>query len=193
MTLENVMNNNGGYLSIAMGTEAGYNKDAVLRFIANEGLEKVYHGLYVNSEAWQDELFELQYSSKVPIISHETALYLHGLAERESECITVTVRRGYNTSHLLKKGIKVYSVKAEIYELGIATVETSSGLSVRAYDPERCICDIIKNKNKMDIQVFQTALKSYFTEHNSDLNKLLSYAQRMNIEDKVRTYTEVLV
>lgn len=193
MTLMNIMDNSNGYFSISMGMKAGYSKDTVLQFISKEGLERVGHGLYIAPDGWQDSLFELQHNSKVPILSHETALYLHGLADRESDRIIVTVKRGYNTSKLLSKGVKVYTAKPEIYELGITTVETSSGLSVRAYDPERCICDIIKNKKKMDIQFFQSAIKAYFSEYKPNLSRLLEYAQKMNLENRVRTYTEVLL
>ena len=36
-------------------------------------------------------------------------------------------------------------------------VDPQNANTVRIYDREHCICDTIKNKNKMDIQVFQMA------------------------------------
>ena len=71
--------------------------------------------------------------------------------------------------------------------------QTFAGNTVRIYDRERCICDIIKNKNKMDIQIFQMAFKSYFSSGKKNIYKLMEYANVMGISDKVRQYTEVLL
>ena len=49
-----------------------------------------------------------------PVFSIETALYLHGLMEHEPTRIFVSVKRGYNATHLIKSGIKPYSIKEYI-------------------------------------------------------------------------------
>jgi predicted transcriptional regulator of viral defense system len=125
--------------------------------------------------------------------SQETALYLHGLMEREPRYICVTVKEGYNASHLRKKGIKVYQSKSELYELGTSAIETNYGNTVAVYDMERTICDIIRDKVTMDIQVFQVAMKEYMISPKKNLLNLMEYASKMNIEEKVRTYVEVML
>lgn len=72
-------------------------------------------------------------------------------------------------------------------------IKTNFGNEVRVYDIDRTICDIIKMKEKMDIQVFQTAIKEYMLNKSKNLNNLIIYSQKMNIEKKVRMYTEVLL
>ena len=47
-----------------------------------------------------------------------TALYIHGLTDREYGRIEVTVPQGYNAVHLRKKKIQVRSLKEDLYELG---------------------------------------------------------------------------
>lgn len=102
------------------------------------------------------------------IFSHETDLYLHGLSDRESVQPVVTVKRGYNASHLKAESIKVYTVIPEWFEIGQQEIQTSSGNTVRAYDRERCICDILREKKRMNIQVFRTALNTYFQVRLTD-------------------------
>lgn len=58
---------------------------------------------------------------------------------------------------------------------------------------DRTLCDIIKNKKKMDIQVFQTAVREYMKSNRKNLPNLINYARILKIEDTVRTYTEVLL
>ena len=58
---------------------------------------------------------------------------------------------------------------------------------------EKTICDIIKNKNKMDVQIFSYAMKEYVRRKDKNLIKLISYSRQMRIEDEVRKYLEVLM
>ena len=72
-------------------------------------------------------------------------------------------------------------------------VQTSFGNTVRAYDMDRTICDILRYKDAMDVQVFQYAMKEYMGSAHKNLNHLMAYAKRFQIESAVRTYTEVLL
>ena len=58
---------------------------------------------------------------------------------------------------------------------------------------ERTICDIVKRKKHIDIQIFQTALKEYTMKKDRNLHSLIKYAQRLNVEEQVRNYIEVLL
>lgn len=87
----------------------------------------------------------------------------------------------------------VHTVRESWFSLGLTDADTFAGNKIRVYDKERCICDIIKRKNIMDIQVFQMAITSYFSDKEKDIHKLMEYAQIMNLEKRVRQYTEVLL
>ena len=67
------------------------------------------------------------------------------------------------------------------------------GMKIKVYDIERTICDIIKNKKKMDSEIFAKALKDYAKSKNKNLSKLAKYAKIMKIEKKVNEYMEVLL
>ena len=113
--------------------------------------------------------------------------------EREPKLISVTVKAGYNATHLRKKGVRVYQVKPDAAELGVIEIETSFGNAVRAYDMERTICDIIRYKDSIDVQVFHYAMKEFMSSNLKNLNHLMDYARRFQIESAVRTYTEVML
>ena len=92
-----------------------------------------------------------------------------------------------------KKGIHVYQVKEDLIELGITDSRTNFGNPVRCYDMERTICDILRYKETVDIQVFQYAMKEYMASDRKNLNHLMSYAKILHVDDAVRTYTEVML
>ena len=105
----------------------------------------------------------------------------------------LTVSAGYNATHLRKRGIRVYQVKPELYSLGVVEAKTFFGNPVRAYDMERSICDLLRFKDRTDIQVFQYALKEYMSSTKKNLNRLMVYAKAFQMESVVRTYTEVML
>jgi len=191
--LDELVEKGNGYLHTSQVLENGISKPTLADYVNKRNMERVAQGVYLAENAWKDELYILHLSNSRIIFSHETALFLHGLMEREPKDISVTVRAGYNATHLRKKGIRVYQVKPEIEELGITDIQTNFGNTVRAYDMERTICDVIRYKEAMDVQVFQYAMKEYMGSTNKNLNHLMTYAKKLHIESAVRTYTEVML
>ena len=57
---------------------------------------------------------------------------------------------------------------------------------------ERTICDIIRDRNKIDSQIFNTALKEYIKRKDKNLNLLYKYAKEFNILKILKMYLEVL-
>ncbi len=191
--LDKLVEKGNGYLQTFQVLEKGISKPTLADYVNKRNMERVAQGVYLAEDTWKDELYILHLSNSRIIFSHETALFLHGLMEREPKDISVTVRAGYNASHLRKKGIRVYQVKPEIEELGITDIQTNFGNTVRTYDMERTLCDVIRYKEAMDVQVFQYAMKEYMGSTNKNLNHLMTYAKKLHIESAVRTYTEVML
>lgn len=77
--------------------------------------------------------------------------------------------------------------------MGVCSVPSISGNIVRAYDKERCICELIRDRKKYEVQNFQTAVKDYMTGKEKNLSRLLEYAEKLKIRDEVMKYVEVLV
>ena len=72
-----------------------------------------------------------------------------------------------------------------MHELGICEVETPNGNKVRAYDIERSICDIIRSKNRMDLEQVKKVIRQYMKSKNKDMSKLSEYSNKMGINKQV--------
>lgn len=192
-TLDEIVNSGNGYLLTSQVLASGISKPTLADYVDKRHMERVAHGVYLAEDAWPDDLYVLALTNSKIVFSHETALYLHGLMEREPRCISVTVKAGYNATHLRRKGIQVYQVQADIAELGVTEIRTNYGNKVRGYDPERTICDMVRCKDSMDVQVFRYAMKEYMEGVQKNVNRLMEYAKRFGIESSIRTYTEVML
>ena len=188
-----IVETENGYLRRDYALASGISDSRYKTYIKNNNMKRLAAGVYADEDVWADELYLLSAKNSRAVFSHETALYLHGLSDREPRVKTVTVPHGYNASHLKRQGVKVVSVIDRFVSLGITEAKTTFGNPVKVYDMERTLCDIIKNKEKMDIQVFQTALKEYMARSDKRISVLMFYAGELGIEKKVRLYTEVLL
>ena len=183
----------GGYLLFSEAQKLGISKTYLQKYVADNALERVAHGLYKSPDVWTDDLYILALKNEKAVCSFDTALMLHGLTEREPADIFVTVPRKYNASRLRSKGIVVYQVKEEWVNLGRTIAKTTYGNEVSVYDMERTICDMLRVKDKKDPQMFAYAIKEYAKSAKKNLPRLMKYAKEFGVEAELRQYMEVLL
>ena len=82
----------------------------------------------------------------------------------------------------------------ELIELGKIMIKSPQGQNVFCYDAERCICDLLKDKDNQDIETIKYAITEYLNNKNErDLPKLMEYAKKFNVEADISKYLEVLM
>ncbi len=191
--MSNLLQENNGYMFTAQVEKAGISRTYLAKFVRENNLEKVAKGIYISQDTWFDELYILQICNPKIIYSGETALYLHGMTDREYTDICITVPPGFNQTRLRSKGVIVHQGKSELYQLGIEEIETNYGNMVRAYNKERCICDTIKNRGTIEVQQFQTAMKTFMRDKTKDMSRLMLYGEKLKIRDEIMKYVEVML
>lgn len=183
-----------GIISVSDAEKNGINRFRLSYLAREDIIDRVSHGLYALKNEIIDEYALIQNKSDKLIFSYHTALYFHDLSDRVPSQIHITLPQGYNASRLKKRhdNLIVHYVKEEVLELGKEKGQSPLGNEILLYDVERCICDLIKDKNKIDPQIFTAAIKRYFSEEKVNTRKLIKYAGKLKVEDKVRKYIEVL-
>ena len=112
---------------------------------------------------------------------------------REPIEYTVTVKTGCNPSKMKAEGIQVFTIKADLHDVGLTTAKTPFGHTVPVYDMERTICDLLRSRSRIEIHTFQGALKSYARRKDKNLRALMQYAGMFKVEKILRQYLEVLL
>ena len=154
-------------------------------------IEKVASGIYIDTNKIEDNYYVFGLSMPNVIYSHMTALYFHGLSiKAPNDVYDITVKRSYNSVHL--RNHNVFYVDNDIYEMGITEIETPMGNKVKVYDIERCICDIIRSKNRMDMEHVKYSVREYIKRKDKDLVKLSLYAEKLGIKEVVMDYVGMM-
>lgn len=191
--LKKLMERNEGLILTKDAEAAGIPRTYLGIFVKENLLDRVGHGVYLSPEAFDDEMYSLQARTNKLIYSHETALYLHDLTDRDPLEWVGTVPAGYNSSNLRVAGVKVYTVKKEFHLLGVTAGKTEYGRPVSVYDKERTICDIVRSRNNLDVGIINESIKRYIADKEKNIPLLLRYAEKFRVQKILRTYLEILL
>ena len=181
-----------GYLTTKDVTDNNIPRIYLTKLIKEDKIERVSRGVYIKKNVLVDEFIVLQGKSKYAIYSNTTALYLHGFSNRIPIRYDITIKSGYKGSLQREDNVNLFYTKKELLDLGVINYKLDSGNIIRIYDLDKTICDIIKNKKKIDAEIFNKAIREYFYSKKKNTLKLYEYAKKMNIYNKVRDTFEVL-
>ena len=191
--LDRLLTEHDGMLQTAQVIASGIVKPIFYEYVKEKNLQQVAHGIYVSEDAWVDAMFLLHLRCNQAVFSHESALFFHDLTDREPSKYSVTVRRGYSPTRLKAEGLSVYTMKPELFDVGLSSGQTPFGHTVPVYDMERTICDLLRSRSRIEIQTFQGALKAYARRKDKNLRALMQYAGMFKVEKLLRQYLEVLL
>lgn len=183
---------NGGTITTEQVNRLKIHRTTLRKMVDKGLLDHSARGVYVLPTKLDDEFYNLQTRFKKGVFSNISALYLLGFTDRTPIRFDMTFPASYNTS-AIKNEIIAHRVKKELYEKGIILAKTPSGNEVNSYCIEHTLCDILKVRYAIDIQVITDAFKRYSKYKNKNLPLLSEFAKMSRVEEKVRQYLEVLV
>jgi predicted transcriptional regulator of viral defense system len=188
-----MMKNNNGYITNKAAQEAGITSFFITKFVRENKLEKIDRGFYAHSSWPIDEYLVFQKRYPRYIYSFYSALFLHGLTDKLVSEKEVTAPNGYHPYRQKPVGTAIHIERdIEIFEMGIIEVKTMYGNRVRAYDIEKTICDLVKNRDKIDSETFVKAMRNYAARKEKNGVVLMKYAKALGIEKEVFEIMEII-
>ena len=180
--IEKVLKSNNGYITSSEFEQNGIPRRYIPELIEKGLIRKIARGLYIHNELIEDEYYILQKRYNNVIYSYNTAFHLLNLSERAPYEIDVTTY--FHKS--IREKVKIHYVSKEKLNIGKITTTSPYSNPIKVYNAERCICDMLKNQDEYDIELYNKILKNYF--------KLLDeYAKIFNVYEKLTTIMEVLI
>lgn len=190
--LKKLVDDNDGIISTKMVTEFGIPRTYLSELIKKGMLERYKRGIYISTQSNDDKMYCFQMRFSQATFSHESALFLHQYIEKMPEQPIVTVKTGTNTKNLVNNGARVHSIRQDLYTLGETEIKTRYGRNVRTYNIERSICDIIRNRSRVDSEIIVSTVKKYNDSPEKDFSRLITYAQELKVAKILNNYLEFL-
>ena len=181
-----------GTISTEQVTAAGLHRSVLHDLVEQSEIYRFCRGLYVRSDAWEDDLYLLQRKYGRGIYSHNTPLYLLDYSDCTPAQYTMTFPKEYNSPSLKQENIEIKRVVPENYSLGVIEIKSPCGNPIRVYTLERTLCDILRGSGS-DIQIVKAAMKKYANSKDRDISKLMRYADQLHVKPKVMRYMRILL
>lgn len=160
----------------------------------NEGLiEKIKRGYYHWIESYgKDEIVIINRLFPDGVLCMDTALFYYKYSDRNPAewHITIDKNTSRQRTQIEYPLIKAYRVESELLPL-VETEGKIDSQKVRIYDRDRTICDVMRNMNKMDKEIFSTAIQGYVKDPKKNISNLMQYAKALRVQKRVKDIIEV--
>lgn len=99
-------------------------------------------------------------------------------------------KKGPKSSKTFISPIELHHYTASILEIGVSKMFLE-GYNIRIYDIERCVCDAIKFRNKIGMDVCSEIIDNYLVRPERNISKLLDYAKQLRVGTILEDYLQV--
>ncbi len=188
--LEQLAKEHNGALTYQWMIDAGITKRQIRGFLADKSLEKVARGIYYHKDYLEDNMLIYQMENSNVIFSHESAAFLHGLTDRFPRKFSITTHQNKHLNSA--ENMSIFYVKKDILNMGRIETADDAGNRLITYDRERTVCDLIRSKARIELQVYNETIQNYF-KSKTNLNLLSMYATQLGIKEEVKDIVYLMI
>lgn len=170
-----------------LNAEKLYYRD-IQRMLEEGLIEKVKRGYYHWIEDnGKSEVVIINSLFPDAVLCMETALFYYGYGDRNPAEWNIAIDK--NASRQRTKidypFVKAYRVEPDLLSVGETKGEIDF-IEVRIYDRDRTICDVLRNMNKMDKEIFNKAIQNYVKDPKKNIPNLMEYAKVLRVQKRVK-------
>lgn len=176
----------GGIITTAeFPNQSDYQK--IVRAKERGELIRVRHGVYAVPDALFNTMIDINRIVPNGIVCLYNAWAYHQLSTvvPPSFCVAIEAKRKVAMPPTLP--IELYYWKKENLEFGIIK-KNISGYDVLITDMERTVCDAVKYRNKIGLDVCGEVIDNYLKKENRNISLLHEYAQKLRVKNILTTY-----
>lgn len=155
-------------------------------------LVRLRHGVYATPDAMLNTMIDVERIVPGGVVCLYNAWAYHQLSTTVPPgfCIAIANKRKVKLPETLP--IELYYWKKENLEFGVIEAEIS-GYKVRITDAERSVCDAVKYRNRIGLDVCAEVVRTYLKKSNRNLTRLKEYAQKLRVFNTLKNYLEIAI
>lgn len=186
--IESLFRKYGGIMRTSELKQAGYYYKKIQELLESGRIEQLRRGYYqyIGENSFSD-IPTITTLFPDAVICMDSALDYYGYTDRTPSAwhLAVESKSTRTRFYIDYPIVKPHFIKEDRYSVGIAK-GIIDGIEVKVYDRERTICDILLHRNKMDGEVFNTAIQRYINDPEKVQARLMKYAKVLHVEKKVQ-------
>ncbi len=119
-----------------------------------------------------------------------SAWNIHQLTTSMPQAFHVAIKRDRKVTVPSFPKLELHHFTESILEIGVTSMEID-GFRIKLYDVERCVCDAVKFRNKVGIDVCFEVIGNYLERPDRNLSKLMDYARLLRVGTILEQYLQV--
>ena len=179
------------YLSSASVKKQGRTAYYKMLESAKQGeLIQVRRGVYANRDQLSGNMIDINAVVPEGILCLWSAWSIHQLTTSMPQAFHIAIKRGRKVSIPSFPRIEVHHYTEDLLKIGVISM-IIDGFNIRLYDVERCVCDAVKFRNKVGMDVCSEIINNYLERPDRNLSKLMDYARRLRVGKIIEQYMQV--
>jgi predicted transcriptional regulator of viral defense system len=181
-----------GIVGVKKLLENGISYYDINGLLADGTIVRLKRGVYKWAGKEMDEMVEVAWMVPEGVFCLVSAAFYYGLTTAVPATHHLAIPDSRKVVLPDYPPIQLYFWNETPYSLGVTTAQLEGG-SVRMYDLEKTVCDVLRHRNKIGFEVLKEILKNYLDRKDRNLNRLHSYARQLNIFNKVDEFINILL
>ena len=153
-------------------------------------LIQVRRGVYATSEQLSGNMIDVDTIIPGGILCLWSAWSLHGLTTSMPQAFHVAVNRSKKVTVPSFPQMEVHYCTDKVLHIGVSQEEID-GLKVLVYDVERSVCDAVKFRNKVGMDVCSEIVNNYLERSDRNISRLMDYARTLRVSAILEKYLEI--
>lgn len=188
-SLVEIIASKGGFITKGeLPSYYGYRQ--LLTLVKNGELVRVRQGVYALPESMANTMYDIEKIVPNGILCSYSAWAHYNLTTQIPYGIFVAIKRGRKVKLPDYPPITLCTVSENILNIGV-TKDYVGGYECLVYNIERSVCDAIKARHKIGIDVCSEIVNEYLKRPNRNLILLTEYAKALRIESTLKKYLEI--
>lgn len=162
----------------------------LLESVRNGNTVRIKRGIYATAEQLADTMIDVAAIVPGGVLCLFSAWNVHGLTTSLPQAYHVAVKRGRKITLPTFPKVELHHVTDSMFNLGIEE-KIISGYHVPVYNKERCVCDAVKYRNKVGMDVCAEVVNNYLSLPDRNMSKLLDYAGPLRVKNILEQYMTI--
>ena len=176
------------FITAGMVCEQGRSQYYATLQKAKQGdLVRVKRGVYAKEIDLADTMIDVEAIVPEGVLCMFSAWEHYGLTTQIPQRYDIAIKRGRKVVLPKYPKIKLHNLSESSLNLGV-TKANISGFIVKIFDIEKCVCDAVKFRNKVGMDVCVEIVKTYLKRSDRNISKLMKYARVLRVAKILEMY-----
>ena len=166
--------------------------DQLLSEVAKGNVVRLRNGIYALPDEMAKTMVDVETIVPGGILCMYSAWAYYELTTKLPPEICIAIEKKRKVTLPDYPPISLYYWSQTTIEIGVIQQEID-GYKVKIYDLEKSVCDAVKFRNKIGIDISSEVLKNYLKRPDKNLTRLNEYAKQMRVENIMNSLISYMV